>query len=149
MNAAHLHLVISHAPSFGLVFGLLLWGCALVARKEDFRKAAFVLFVAAGLTAVPAYFTGQPARNAIANVPGVNLVAMDQHQEIAVVALVLTALTGVAALAALFAYQPPRKLPRWCALLTLLVGLLAGAAMVWTSTLGGQSRHTEISPTPR
>lgn len=149
MNAAHLHLIVTHAPTFAVLFGCVLWLAGLVLRSPDFRRAALLLFVLAGALSASAYFTGGPAAQTLMTMPGMNRDLLDQHQEVAVLAFVLTAVLGLAALAGLIAFRPPKPAPRWFAALALALALLAGGLLSWTSYLGGKARHSEIQPMTR
>ncbi len=149
MNAAHLHLIVTHAPTFAVLFGCVLWLAGLVLHSLDFRRAALLLFVLAGALSAGAYFTGGPAAQPLMTMPGMNRDLLDQHQEVAVLAFVLTVVLGVAALAGLVAFRPPKPAPRWFAVLALVLALLAGGLLSWTSYLGGRARHSEIQPMTR
>ncbi len=149
MNAAHLHLVVTHAPTFAVLFGLALWLAGLLLRSPDIRRAALLLFVFAGVLSGAAYFSGQPAAQALMAMPGMNRDLLDQHQEVAVVAFALTAALGLVAAAGLIAFRPPKPAPRWFAWLALTLALVCGGLMSWTSYLGGKARHSEIQPLTR
>jgi hypothetical protein len=149
MNAAHLHLITSHAPAFAILFGLILWLAGLALRSVDFRRAALLLFVLAGLLSAPAFLSGKPAFRAIQAMPGLNRDATDQHEEVAVLAFAVTALLGLGSLSGLVAFRRSGALPRWFGGLILTGALASGALMGWTASLGGKARHTEIGQTPR
>lgn len=145
MNAAQVHLISTHAPVFAILFGLVIWFAGLVWRKADFRRAALLLFVLAGLLAVPAFVSGRPARQAMDSLPGVNHHALDQHEEVAMLALAATTVLSLAAVAGLVAFRKAAALPRWFGVVTLALALVSGTLMIWTAGLGGQGRHSEIN----
>lgn len=145
MNAAQVHLITTHAPVFAILFGLVIWFAGLVWRKVDFRRAALLLFVLAGLLAVPAFVSGRPALRAMENLPGVNRHALDQHEEVAALALAATAVLGLTTAAGLVVFRKAAALPRWFGGVTLALALVSGALMIWTASLGGKGRHSEIS----
>lgn len=144
MNAAHVHLISSHAPVCAVGFGLLLWLVGLARGSVDFRRAAFVLFVAAGLLSVPAYWTGRPALQALEPVSGWDARVARQHEEVAVLALASSGVLGLAALAALWRLRKVPRLPRGFSGLVLGLALVSGGVLCWTSGLGGRVRHSEI-----
>lgn len=144
MSAVHVHLFTTHAPVWAVVLGLLLWALGLVWHGTDFRRPAWVLFVLAGLLCGPAYFSGAPARHALAAQTGWDWRVADQHEEVALLALGITlALTAMAALA-LIRWRPGHQLPRGVQGVLLSLALLSAAVLVWTSGLGGRVRHVEI-----
>jgi len=149
MNAAHLHLITTRAPVFAILFGLILWLAGLGLRSVDFRRAALLLFVLAGLLSAPAFLSGKPALRAIESMPGLNRNATDQHEEVAVLALAATALLGLGSLAGLIAFRRAGATPGWFGEMILAAALLSGALVGWTANLGGKARHAEIGGRPR
>ncbi len=144
MNAAYLHLLTSHAPVCAVGFGLLLGVLGWCWRGPDFRRAALVLFLLAGLLSGPAYLSGAPARRALAARTDWDPRAADQHEEVAALALGTTLALAAAAGFALFRLSRPAPCPRGLGGLLLGLALLSGATLVWTSGLGGRVRHLEI-----
>ena len=145
MNPAHLHLIVTHLPVLGSVFGVVLLLLALIRRSEELKRAAFTIFIVAALLAVPTYLTGQPASTVLMKaVPGMSMDKGDQHAEVAVLALVAASVLGVAALAGLLVYRKGKQVPGWLTALALCLAVLTAALMAWTANLGGQVRHTEI-----
>lgn len=144
MNAAHVHLISSHAPVFAVAFGLFLWLVGVMRRSVDFRRAAFILFVAAGLLSGPAYWSGRPALRALEPTSGWDPRVARQHEEVAALALGGAVGLGLAALVALFRLGKVPHLPRGLSGLVLGLALLSGAVLCWTSGLGGRVRHPEI-----
>ena len=134
MNWPHLHLLLNHAPLFGTIFGAALLALALLRRTELTRTALSVLALS-GLAALAAYFTGEPAAEALAGAPE-SLV--DRHEDLAGVA---TVISGVVALAAVVALVASRRLPalsRWLSGTVLALALAATGLLAWTANVGGQ-----------
>lgn len=144
MNAAHVHLISSHAPVYAVGFGLLLWLVGVVRHSVDFRRAAFILFVAAGLLSGPAYWSGRPALRTLESAPGWDARVARQHEEIAALALGGSVVLGLVALVALFRLGKGPSLPRSLSGLVLGLALVSGVALGWTSGLGGRVHHPEI-----
>jgi hypothetical protein len=144
MNTAYLHLLTSHAPVCAVVFGLGLWALDRCWRGPDFRRAALVLFLLAGLLSGPAYLSGAPARRALAARTDWDARAADQHEEVAALALGATLALAAAAGFALYRWARASQLPRGLSGLLLGLALLSGATLVWTSGLGGRVRHVEL-----
>jgi uncharacterized membrane protein len=144
MNAAHLHLVTTHLPVVGTVFGfcLLLW--SFVRRNEELKDISLAVFVLAAIMAVPAYFSGRPADAFIKGTPGLLPALIERHAEVALLAFVGMSVLGVASLAGLIVFRSPRIYPRWFLALALLLALAVVGLMGWTSNLGAQVRHAEI-----
>lgn len=147
MNPAHLHLITTHVPVLGTFFGLCLLLLALLRKSEDLRRVALLVFVAAALTALPSYFSGQPASNLLRRLlPGTTADAGDQHAEVAIVALLGVLALGVAALVGLVVFRKGRSLPAGFLIFVLLLAGVACGLLGWTANLGGRIRHLEIRP---
>jgi hypothetical protein len=145
MNGAHLHLMLNHLPVLGVGFGLLLLLAARFRKSTDLTRAALVVFVLAAGAAGTAYLTGEPAEEAVEEVAAVTEQSIEQHEEAATAALVLTGLLGTGALFGLVGYRRQALPPAWFTGTALIGALVAGGAMAYTANLGGQIRHPEIS----
>jgi uncharacterized membrane protein len=145
MNGAHLHLMLNHLPVLGVGFGLLLLLAAKFGKSTDLTRAGLVVFVLAAGAAGTAYLTGEPAEEAVEEVASVTEQSIEQHEEAATVALVLTGLLGAGALFGLVSYRRQALPPAWFTGTALIGALVAGGAMAYTANLGGQIRHPEIS----
>lgn len=141
MNATHLHLILTHVPILGVLFGTLLLGWSLLRRSEELQRLALVLFVLCGLAVVPVFQTGEPAEETVEHLAGVSEATVERHEESAETTLVLTELLAAAALGLLIFRRRPTQLVAG----VLLLGLLASASLAWTGSLGGEIRHTEIA----
>jgi hypothetical protein len=147
MNGAHLHLVLNHLPVLGVGFGLLLLLAARFRRSTELTRAALVVFVLAAGAAGTAYLTGEPAEEAVEGLATVTEVSIEQHEEAATVALVLTGLLGAGALLGLVGFRRQALPPSWFTSAALIGALVAGGSMAYTANLGGQIRHPEIAGT--
>lgn len=146
MTPEHAHLVLNHAPIFGVLFGLLLVGYGAWRANREFARAGMTLVLLAGLLAVPAFLTGKFAEERVEHLPGVSEPILEEHEDAGLRALVITALAGlVAGLGLFFSRAERSSFRRWSAV-TIAAGLLAVSVLVWTSNLGGQIRHSEIRP---
>ncbi len=147
MNVVHVHLVATHLPVTGIIFGfcLLLWG--VLRRSSEIVRLSWGWFVVCGLLALPAYFSGEPTAELVKGLVGVKPEAIEQHEELAEVALAGTLVVGVVSLGALIVFRGRREPPRWTALVILFLVVLAGGLLGWTANLGGRIRHPEMQTT--
>lgn len=142
MSATHLHLILTHVPILGVLFGTLLLGGAMLRRSEELQRLALVIFLLAGLVVVPVFQTGEPAEETVEHVAGVSEAAIEAHEESAETTLVLTGILAAAALGALIFRRRSGPLVLGA---VLVLGVLASASLAYTGSLGGQIRHTEIA----
>ena len=144
MNAAHLHLLLNHAPIFGVLFALVLLGLGRLRASEELSRLGLLSLVVSALAALGAMLTGEPAEEAVEHLAGVTERAIHVHEEAAELAAVATYVGGAIALAALMFFRRRGLGPR-LATLALVVALAAFGLMARTANLGGQIRHPEIS----
>ncbi len=144
MNGAHLHLALIHFPIAGLFFAAAALGWALFRKSAEARTAALVLTLLAGLSVVPAYLTGEEAEEVAEDVQGVLESTIEEHEEAAEPALIVTLLAAGIALGGLLFFRAPKEHPSWLVPVVLGFVLLAAAAIARTGNLGGHIRHPEI-----
>ncbi|HAR46268.1 MAG: hypothetical protein A2X56_10330 [Nitrospirae bacterium GWC2_57_13] len=146
MNWAHLHLMVNHLPVIGILFGLLLALYAFVRKNDEVNRLALIFLVLVALAALPAYFTGGAAEDMVERLPGVNKNHVEQHEEMASVALTTLLLMGAVAAAGLFTFRGTKSIPRWFMLVALILSLSGAGVAGLTANLGGQIRHQEARP---
>jgi uncharacterized membrane protein len=142
VNAAHLHLVVNHAPIFLTFAGILtaLWGYR---RSEDAWFISFGFWIISGISAGVAYASGGGAAEAIKDVLGVSTASVEPHENVAKFALVLAIVLGLVSVAAIGV----RAMRRHPALrgFALAVAILTLVVMGYTANIGGAIHHPEIS----
>jgi uncharacterized membrane protein len=149
MNWAHVHLIINHFPVVTAILGLPLFLVALLRKSDVLRIAALAVFVAAGVLAVPAYFTGEPAEETVGHLPGVSENDIDRHEEAAEIAALVVGVQGLVALVALLLQRRRPGLPAPIAATLLVLSVAAAVLMARTANRGGMIRHSEIRPASR
>src|SRR5438094_851716 len=102
VNVAHLHLLLNHVPTVGVVVALGILLLALVRRNEHLTHAGLeVLFVIAVLT-LPVYMSGVAAHQKLRDRPDVSDYATRVHQDAALTAFTVTEFAGFIAWVALW-----------------------------------------------
>ena len=143
MSLTHLHLLLNHFPVIGTIIGIALLGVAVARKSTELMKTTLGLFAVLGVITLIVYFTGEPAEEAVENLPGFSEAITERHEEFALVATIVLASFAALALGAL-AFFRGKTLPRWASLFTLVFALASGVVMAYTAMLGGQVRHTEV-----
>ncbi|HLO82432.1 MAG TPA: hypothetical protein VK166_15820 [Chitinophagaceae bacterium] len=144
MNATHIHLLLNHFPIIGTLIGsaLLIWG--FIKKQDNIKIAACIVIVVMALMAIPVFLTGEPAEDAVENLPGIAENIIEEHEEAAQFAIWILGFTGLMALVSLIGYKMQHKLVKTAFTLTLILSVLGFAAMARTGYTGGQVRHTEL-----
>ena len=147
LSPTHIHLLLNHFPTIGFIIGIVLFVAALIARSDHLKVAALVVFVGIALITIPTYVTGDAARKALENNPGVSQQLMFMHEGAAFIALMLMVVTGGFAWLGLWQYQRMLRLPQWNAVLIILLSVFTLTVVSRAANLGGEIRHPEIRVT--
>jgi hypothetical protein len=137
-NATHLHLILNHAPVFGEIFAALLLLAAAMRRSTTLLRTALAVVILTAPAAIPVFFTGRAAAEAIGKVEGIDQEAIGPHEEAAERFLIAASAAGVAAIAALV--RPRRITIAIASILTLFAFGIAG----WTANRGAMIHHQEL-----
>lgn len=145
MNLAYAHLLVNHAPVFATLFALPM--LALVAWRHDdgMWRAAVLLLVVGGLSAVAADQTGDGAAAFLEHRVTLSDAAVHEHEERADVAMILTLASAVVGSVA---YRRRLGRERLALAATSLLAITAAAALAWTAHAGGAIRHPEEQTAP-
>ncbi len=143
MNAAQIHLALNHIPLFFSIIGggVLLLG--ILRKNEGFINLSLYMLVAAALFTAPVFLTGEGTEELVEKAAGVNEAAIESHEEMAKISLIVIIATGVMALAGLLV-RKKASLLKGLLILTVLLSLASFVTMAQTAHLGGLIRHTEL-----
>jgi uncharacterized membrane protein len=143
MNAAQIHLALNHAPLFLSLIGggILLLG--MIKKNESFRNLSLYFLIAAAVFTIPVFLTGEGTEELVEHLPGVNENAIEEHEEMAKISLIIINIMGGLALIGLLIRNKTSMIR---ILFSGLVFLSLGSfvTMAQTAHLGGLIRHTEI-----
>jgi uncharacterized membrane protein len=146
MNLVHIHLLLNHFPTIGMIIGLGVFVGALAAKSDDLKRASLAIFFGLALLSIPTFATGTAANLALANTPGISKPMVDTHESAAFEALGFMELTGVLAWLGLWQYRRLSRVPQGTLVAILVVGLVTFGMMTRTANIGGHIRHPEIGP---
>lgn len=145
MNAAQLHLALTHLPVVTALLAAATLAIGAVARNAATRRFGLALLIVAGLTAIPTQMSGEGAEDVVEDRPGVSEAMIERHEDAAGVALALTVLGGAIAAGTLVAGRFGRqRAAQGLFALALAMSLADTAALAWVAHLGGEIRHDEI-----
>ena len=145
MNQTHIHLLITHLPVFGSILGGVVLAYALWAKSNQTTIAAYILLIISSIGAGISYLTGEAAEETVENIAGVSKNLVEQHEEVAVITLVLFIVLGIASVVGLFLTWRKFASVRSVAVVVLVISVVSFGFVARTGYLGGQIRHTEIS----
>lgn len=143
MNAAQIHLALNHAPLFFSIIGggILLLG--MLKKNDSFKQLSYYFFVIAALIAIPVFLTGEGTEELVENLPGVTENAIEEHEEMAKISLLIISIAGAVSLIGLF-LKRNTQLAKIVFFVVFILSLASFGTMAQTAHLGGLIRHSEI-----
>ena len=143
MNASQIHLALTHLPVILSLTGLVALAISFIKTNLSLRRTALYILLIAGVSALPVYFSGEGAEEAVEHLPGVSEAVIEAHEEIAkisMIAIIVASLFALLALLRVYSEAIAKKM----AIGVLILSAVAGGLLVQTAHLGGQIRHSEI-----
>lgn len=144
MDATHIHLLLNHFPIIGSIIGFCLLGYGIFRKNISVENAGLVVVFIISIISIPTYLSGEESEEAIEHLPGVSEYFIEQHEEIAEVALWVMAATGIFAFVALFLNVIKKKRSPFFSISTTILTLASLVIMTIVGLYGGQIRHSEI-----
>lgn len=143
MNAAQIHLALNHAPLFLSIIGGGILIVGMIRKNESFKTIALFMLIAAALFTAPVFLTGEGTEELVENLPGVNEGAIEEHEEMAKISMIIIAVTGVVSLIGVVAGKN-KSIGKFILLAAAVLSLASFGTMAQTAHLGGLIRHTEL-----
>jgi uncharacterized membrane protein len=144
MNAAHLHLVLTHFPIVGTAIGIGILIYGQLVKNSAIKKVSYGIFIVMAILTIPVFQTGEGAEETVEHLAGVSEELIEKHEELAEKAIWLMAFLGVLSVVNLFVSLKNYPLAKVLGLITLIVSLGTFGLFAKVGNLGGQIRHSEI-----
>lgn len=145
MDGAHLHLILNHFPIVGTLVGLGVLAYGLIIKDLSVKKAGLGTLAVMAILALPAYFSGEEAEEAVEHLPGISDAVIHEHEELAEKAILMMAFLGGLSLLSLYAIWKNKTIAKTATIITFVFGLLTFGVFAKVGNLGGKIRHTELS----
>src|SRR6185437_14367620 len=129
-----------------VALGVFLYG--FLAKSDDVKRAALVIFFGIALISIPTFITGTATALAFEKNPEISKALIQQHENAAFFALAVMELTGVLAWLGLYQYRRTSRLSQSMMMVVLLTALVSFGLMSKAANIGGEIRHAEIRGEP-
>lgn len=143
MNAAQIHLALNHAPLFLSLIGGVILLLGMIKKNETFKNLSLYFLIAAAVFTIPVFLTGEGTEELVEHLPGVTENAIEEHEEMAKISLIIISIMGGLALIGLF-IRNKASMARILFSGLVLLSLGSFVTMAQTAHLGGLIRHSEI-----
>jgi len=153
MDLTHLHLLLNHFPTVGMIIGLGLLLFSLMGKSNDLKRASLVVFLGIGLLTIAVFITGSVAQSTIceaatATAPckdaNVSKPLIGAHEGAALVAFGVMEILAAFAWLGLWQMRRLAHLPNWNLGVVLLLAAATFGLMARAANIGGEIRHPEI-----
>ena len=147
MNGAHWHLVFNHLPIIAPIIGVIIFIAGFVLKNTMVKRVALAVFVLAALFAIPAFMTGEDAKDIVKKMPEITKNIIRPHSHVAKTFLILIEILGGLALITLMAELNALLNIVYIRYMYVLVFAFSVVVCVFAQkvgTSGGEIRHTEI-----
>lgn len=144
MNAAQLHLSLTHLPVIGFILFTPILIYAILKRNNLLVNLSSVFIVFLALSSVVVFNSGEGAEEIVEEIPGISHSLIHEHEEAGETAFWLFCTSGfVAALVLALRVSVTNKRYRILFFVYALLTLSSSVAAFYTAHLGGKIRHPE------
>ncbi len=147
-DLVHLHLLLNHFPTVGMIVGFGILLLAVLKKSEDLERGGLAVLFIIALLALPTYMTGYSAQKALKTAPGVSQALINFHQRSALLALIFMEATGVVAWYGLWRSRRNVSAGARNTGAVLLLSAVTIVLMAGVANIGGEIRHPEILADP-
>ena len=143
-DLAHVHLLLNHFPTIGMILALGLLLLAFMRKNDHLKKVSFEVIFLIALATLPVYVSGQAAAEALKGQSGVSAEAIVSHNDAALGSFMMMELTGFLAWLALWRIRRAGRPTTGLTYTVLMLTVLTVAAVARAANMGGDIRHPEI-----
>lgn len=143
MNATNIHLILNHVTIIGVPLAAIFLLHGILKGNLASRRFALIVLTVLAAVVIPVFLTGEPAEETVENLPGVVESMIETHEDAGKVSMIITVALGIISFLALL-FQGDERNGRKFATIVLLVSVFSIGSLVYTGSLGGKIRHTEI-----
>jgi uncharacterized membrane protein len=144
MNGHYTHLLTNHFPIILTITGFIVLTIGLLRHTNIVKQVALFILLAASLSTIPAYISGEEAEHVVENKAGTSESIMEEHEEEAELAFILTDVLGVLAFVALLLSFRNHSLSVMANRIVWLTSLICLFFLFNVGKSGGQIRRPEL-----
>src|SRR5580765_1684055 len=144
-DLAHVHLLINHFPTIGMILGLGLLLLSFVRKNDHLKKVSLEVLFLIALATMPVYVSGQAAAETLKGQSGVSAEAVVAHNDAALASFIMMEITGFFAWLVLWRMRRIGRPTTGLTYTVLVLAVLTVASVARVANIGGDIRHPEIS----
>ncbi len=144
MNGHYIHLLSNHFPVILSITGFIVLTIGLWRHLKTVKQVGLFILLAASLSTIPAYISGEEAEHVVENKAGTSESIMEEHEEEAELAFILTDVLGVLAFVALLLSFRDHSLSVMANRIVWLMSIVTLFFLFNVGKSGGQIRRPEL-----
>jgi hypothetical protein len=144
-DLAHVHLLVNHFPTIGMILGVGLLLLSFIRKNDHLKKVSLEVLFLIALATLPVYVSGQAAAETLKGQTGVSAEAILAHNDAALASFILMEITGFFAWLLLWRMRRIGWPTTGLTYTVLVLSVLTVAAVARAANIGGDIRHPEIS----
>ncbi len=144
MTLAHVHILLNHFPTIGMIVAMGLYILSLIWKSEDVKVASLAVLFGLDVVAIATYMSGYAGLQELEGIPGISKAAVLAHEDAATLAFAVMQLTGIVAWLGLWQHRRIKRIAKGIQGTVLVLGLLTLVLMSNAANVGGEIRHPEI-----
>ena len=144
MDATRVHLFITHLPVFGLFLGFLVLVYGVIMDQRHVKIVSLVILLISIVGGIIAFRTGESAEDTVGNITGIIENTIEQHEESAELTILFLYGLGILSLIGLYVELKHKEFSKQMLIIIIGLTVVTFSFVVWTASLGGKIRHTEI-----
>ncbi len=144
MDGHYIHLLSNHFPVILSITGFLILTFGLFSHAKLVKQVGLAVLLAASISTIPAYISGEEAEHKVEHYNGTSESILEEHEEEAELAFIITDVLGVLAFIALLLNYRDHKFSVMANRLVWLAGLVSVILLFNVGKSGGQIRRPEL-----
>lgn len=145
MNATYFHLIFTHFPIVGIIIGTGILAYGHFAKSNAVKKVALITIILMALLTIPVYLSGEEAEDTVENMVGISESLIEDHEELAEMAIWFMGVLGLIALFNFYAMIKDLSIVKSITIITIIISLVNIGVFVQVGNLGGKIHHSEIN----
>ncbi len=144
MDGHYIHLLSNHFPVILSITGFVILTFGLFSHIKLIKQVGLSVLITASLSTIPAYISGEEAEHKVEHFAGTSESIIEEHEEEAELAFILTDVLGVLAFIALLLNYRDHQFSVMVTRLVWLTSLISLILLFNVGKSGGQIRRPEL-----
>lgn len=144
MDGHYIHLLSNHFPVILSIAGFVVLTLGLTRHLKIVKQTGLAILFAASLSCIPAYLSGEEAEHKVEEYPGVSHSIIEEHEEKAELAFLVTDLVGILSFVSLLLLSRDHQLAVLANRFVWLASLASIILLFNVGKSGGEIRRPEL-----